>query len=150
VEQVVCESDGVRFRYPKAWEFSRETRGRDVTFHLQTGGTAFWSLTLLAEKPLATEAVDAAVQAFREEYPEVDLYDSPDWLVEGPTAGCELDFVYVDLVNSAVIRAEITSDFTVLVVYQAETRELEAMREVLSAVTSSVQFSGDDAANVEP
>ncbi len=140
----VCDSDGVRFQYPDDWELTREPSGRDVTFHLQTPGTAFWSLTLLTSRPPAGDAVEAAVLAFREEYPEVDLYDGPELMLEGPAAGCELDFVYMDLVNSAVIRAESTSIFTALVIFQAETKEFETIQAAMDQVTASLKYSGDD------
>ena len=142
----VCDAAGVRFVYPEGWELSQEEHGRDLTFHLQTGGTAFWSLTLLSSKPAAAEAVEAVVQAFQDEYPEVDVYDGPDLMLEGPAAGCEIDFVYLDMVNSAVVRAEATSAFTAVMVYQAEQREFEGLQPEFEAIGSSLRYANDDEA----
>lgn len=138
-----CDSDGVRFFYPDDWELTRENMGRDVSFHLQSTGTGFWSLTLLESRPTAAEAVSAVVAALQEEYGELDIYQGAEVIADGPASACELDFVCLDLVNSAVIRAEITSEFTAVVMYQAEEREFDRLRGDFDAVTGSVQFSGD-------
>lgn len=139
----VCQADGVTFVYPEGWELSRDEHGTDVTWHLQTDGSAFWSLTLLASCPTAEEAVEAVVDAFREEYPDLDVYSGPDTPLPGPAAGCDIDFVYVDLVNAARIRAEATSVFTAVVVYQGEDREVELYREQFEAITRSLRYHGD-------
>ncbi|MBI1346118.1 hypothetical protein GC163_07495 [bacterium] len=139
----VCQADGVVFQYPEGWELTREVHGSDVTWHLQTAGSAFWSLTLLASCPTADEAVDAVLAAYEEEYPQVDIYRGPEGQLPGPAAGCDLDFSYLDLVNSARIRAEATNTFTALVVYQGEDRDIEALREQFEAITGSLRYQGD-------
>ena len=139
----VCESDGVRFHYPDDWELTREESGSDVSFHLQTAGTAFWSLTLIESRPTAGEAISAVVAALREEYGELDVYQGVEWVVDAPTATCELDFVCLDLVNSAIVRAESTSAFTALMMCQGEEREFDRLRVDFEAVTGSVRYSGD-------
>lgn len=139
----VCDSDGVRFEYPEGWTLSREERGHDVTLHIETDGTAFWSLTMLTSRPTAQEAVDAVIAAFEEEYRDVDVYDGPELVVEGPTAICELDFVCLDLVVSAVVQAEMTTEFTALVIYQGESREFEDLRPQFAQIAASLQYAGD-------
>jgi len=138
-----CRADGVVFVYPEGWDLSREEHGTDVTWHLQTDGSAFWSLTLLASRPTAEDALEAVLDAFRQEYPDLDIYTGPDLALPGPVAGCDLDFVYVDLVNSARIRAEATSAFTAIVIYQGEDREVAQYREQFEAISRSLRYSGD-------
>ncbi len=145
----VCETAGVRFVYPDEWSLTEDDHGRDVTLHLQTEGTAFWSLSLLASRPTADEAVEAVVAAFREVYPDLDIYKGPELMVDGPAAGCELDFVCLDLVNSAVVRAEMTSEFTAVVVYQAENREFDTLRPEFEQVTGSLKYANDEEAAAE-
>lgn len=140
----VCDSDGVRFVYPDDWDLTREDLGRDVSFHLQSLGTGFWTLSLLSSRPTAAEAVAAVVAALREEYGELDVYGGTELIADGPASACELDFVCLDLVNSAVVRAEVTSEFTAVVMYQAEEREFDRLRGDFDAVTGSVRYAGDD------
>jgi hypothetical protein len=144
VSMAVCEASGVRFLYPDDWELTTDDQGPDVSFHLQTSGTGFWTMTLLASRPTAREAVDAVVAGFREAYRELDLYDSPDTGIDGPAAGCELDFVCVDLVSTAVVRAEATSAFTAVVLYQAEDREFETLRARFEQIAASLKYNGED------
>lgn len=139
----VCEADGIAFVYPEGWELTREEHGPDVTWHVQTAGSAFWSLTLLTSRPTAEEAVEAVLDAFRQEYPDVDVYSGPETAVPGPAALCDLDFCYLDLVNSARIQAEETNAFTAVVVYQGENREVEEYREQFETISRSLRYSGD-------
>uniref|UniRef100_A0A7C2NWT4 DUF1795 domain-containing protein n=1 Tax=Schlesneria paludicola TaxID=360056 RepID=A0A7C2NWT4_9PLAN len=139
---VFCD-DGVRFEYPDDWSLARETGAGRITLHLQTPGAAFWCLTLLTDCPSAAEAIEAAAAAYQAEYPQVDVYRDVAPLEGGPAAGCNLDFVYVDLVSSVSLRAEETNEFTALVLYQGEDRELEEYRPQFEAVTASLRYGGE-------
>lgn len=136
-------ADGVTFEFPDGWELSREEVAPNITVNLQVGRTAFWSLTLIAEAPPAVEVLQAAIEAYQSEYDSVDVYEDIEDLAGLPSANCELDFVYLDLVNSVNLRAEVAGDYTVLVVYQAEDRELDGLRPAFEAVTASVRYAGD-------
>jgi hypothetical protein len=139
---VFCD-DGVRFEYPDDWTLSRDTGDGRITLHLQSPGAAFWCLTLLTDRPTAAEAIQAAVEAYRAEYPEVDVYEPTSPIDGSPAAACDLDFVYVDLVSSVSLRAEETTEFTALVLYQADDRELELYRPQFEAVTASLRYGGE-------
>ncbi len=129
---------GIRFQYPAEWVVSEEEHGPTVNIHLQTPGMAFWMLTLLPSTTDVTDVVEAAVAAFEDEYEQVDRYDRSPEFDDLRTAGCDLDFVCLDLVNSACIRAVALTEHTALVLFQGEDRELETFRSQLDAVTESL------------
>lgn len=135
---------GVRFAYPDDWVLSHEHEGSSLIINLETPGTAFWSLTLLADSPPIEEVLDAAIMAFEDEYQDVDVYRRDTSLAEVPTAACDLDFVCLDLVNSASICSMDLGDYTALVMYQAEGREFEDLKADFEAVMSSLEYVVED------
>lgn len=134
---------GVRFHHPPEWVLTEEDHGATVNIHLQTPGMAFWMLTLLPPTADVADVVEASVAAFEEEYEQVDRYDRSLEFDDVRTAGCDLDFVCLDLVNSACIRAVALSDRTALVLFQGEDRELESLRPQFEAVTESLCTDSD-------
>jgi hypothetical protein len=131
---------GVAFRYPQSWELSEEGTGDQRTITLQTAGASFWSLTIFKDRTDPQEILASALQAFQDDYDDVDVYPIQATVLERPAAGADLDFVYLDLVNSAVIRAFQTDDVSALVMYQGTDQELEVLREKFDAVTQSLTF----------
>ncbi len=129
---------GVRFRYPADWTLSEEEQGATVNIHLQTPGLAFWMLTLLPPTTDVVDVVEATVAAFEDEYEQVDRYDRSVEFDDLRTAGCDLDFVCLDLVNSASVRAVALAESTALVMFQGEDRELSELRPQFEAVTDSL------------
>ena len=137
---------GVQFRYPGAWALSETRQTDEVTIQVESGETSFWSLTLLHANPDPTEVVEAVTQAFQEEYPELDLYASNDRLNERETWGCDIEFVALELVNSAFVRCFQADGYTGLVLYQGTDLELETTRPEMEAITKSLILAkpGDD------
>jgi hypothetical protein len=136
------QAHGVRFAYPDDWELSHEHQGQSLIVNLQTPGTAFWSLTLLEDCPPIEDVLEAAIAAFEDEYEDVDVYRHETSVADLPTVECDLDFVYLDLVNSASIRSIDVGDFTALVMYQAEGREFEDLQSDFEAVMASLEYDG--------
>jgi hypothetical protein len=75
------------------------------------------------------------------EYPGVDIYRQESPLTEVPTASCDLDFMYLDLVNSASLQSIGLAEFTALVVFQGEGREFEQRQEEYEAVMRSLEYA---------
>lgn len=135
---------GVRFEYPGCWEVEEQTVDDGVTLSIATGDTSFWSLTLLRDRPQVSNVLDTALQAFEDEYDQVEATPvSAD--IHGRTAsGFDLEFVALELINSAAVRAFRTGRFTAFVLYQGFDREFEDLRAHLEAITASVQSESDD------
>jgi hypothetical protein len=129
---------GLQFQYPPEWTLTEEAHESSTNIHLQTPGLAFWTLTLLPNTTSVMDVVEATVDAFEEEYDQVDRYDREFEFDGVRTAGCDLDFVCLDLVNSACVRAIALAESTALVLFQGEDREWDAFREQFEDVTASL------------
>jgi hypothetical protein len=132
------QNHGIRFEYPDDWMLTQEEQDATVNIHLQTPGLAFWTLTLLPTTNNVIEVVEATVDAFEEEYDQVDRYDRSVEFDGVRTAGCDLDFVCLDLVNSACVRAIALAESTALILFQGEDRVWETYREQFNSVTASL------------
>lgn len=139
----------VSFRYPSGWELLEESHGEERTITLQTAGASFWTVTVFADRPEPERILESVLAAYREDYEDLDIYQSPETPGLLPAASADLDFVYLDLVNSVSIRALQAEDVSVVVIYQGTDHELEFLREKFEAVTESLAFHGDELDPVE-
>ncbi|GIX04385.1 MAG: hypothetical protein KatS3mg114_0254 [Planctomycetaceae bacterium] len=132
---------GLEFTYPDDWQVIQTQFEEGVNIHVQSPGTAFWSLMLLPSCPHVDEAVASVLTAMKEEYENIDIY--PEQPPEGPyeSAQCSLDFVSFDLVNSAVIRATALDEYTMIVLYQSESREFEQRQGDWQLLMDSLSYS---------
>lgn len=141
----VYEDHGFRIRYPDNWELMEQPE--EGRFSLTVAGpeTSFWSIMLLADGPSAEEVLTSAVDTFRDEYEEVDTYSGDttgETAVLGglPALSQDVEFVCLELINSAFLRAIEIGRTTALVMYQGTDHELEQTRPVLEAITASLEW----------
>ncbi|HUG90666.1 MAG TPA: hypothetical protein VML55_07530 [Planctomycetaceae bacterium] len=132
---------GFEFRYPGFWELS-EHSGQDGewTITVSSPGTSFWSLSLYSDRPRPEALIDSAVSAFREEYPDLDVYPLQARLCDRPAVARDLEFLCFDLVNGASVRAVQIGPVTAFVLYQGTDDELESTRPILEAITASLSY----------
>ena len=136
------DDDGVRFAYPESWELSREEEEAGVVMlTVVADGTSFWTLALYPGVTAANQLVETAVEAYREEYEEVDVYPVEGSLCGFPCEGCDVEFVCLELINTAALRAFETPGFTAVVLYQGTDHELRETRSVLEAITRSLTLT---------
>jgi hypothetical protein len=128
----------VRFRYPDDWELSEQQEGEQISITVSSPQTAFWTLTLFPGRPDPEDIVAAALDAFHEEYTELDDYPSRVRVCKCPTVARDVDFVCLELLNSAGIRAFRARAFTVLVLFQLTEAEREEMAPILERITKSL------------
>jgi hypothetical protein len=136
------DKHGIRFRFPDAWELTEETAENTISITVAPSAGLFWSVTLFFDGPSPDDVVETAVQAFGDEYPEHDVYNVPATLGPHRGIGADIEFVALDLVNSAFLRACRTERFTALVLYQGTDRDLEESLEVLEAISESLELDG--------
>jgi hypothetical protein len=129
---------GVRFRFPGGWAVSEQSEADQTTISVQSDGTSFWSVTLMNSRPDLEMVLDAVVDAFEQDYDEVDVISAIGSLGGFPSLGRELDFVCYDLVNSASVRAFQTPDQTVMVLYQGTDKELDETRSLMEGISASL------------
>ncbi|MEC9008848.1 MAG: hypothetical protein VX877_06265 [Planctomycetota bacterium] len=136
------DDDGVRFAFPESWELTREDEEPGVVMLSVTGdGTSFWTLALYTGVTAASQLIETAVDAYREEYEEVDVYPVEGSLCVFPCEGCDVEFVCLELINTASLRAFETPGFAAVVLYQGTDHELRETRSVLEAITSSLSLT---------
>ena len=148
----IYNSHGVRFRYPAEWELTEQDDGEQISITV-TGPpphAAFWTLTLFPRGPDPSDLVAAAVDAFHEEYDELDDYSSKVRLCKRPTVARDVDFVCLELLNSAGIRAFRAPDFTVFVLYQFTEAERQDAGPILEQITRSLSCRTEASAEEAP
>jgi hypothetical protein len=140
----IYEGHGIRFRYPAFWELTEQEDDEATSITVSSPETSFWSISLFRDGLSPLQVLDSALEAFREEYNEVDVYPSTVQVGQRTGVGRDVDFVCFELINSAFLRAFQTERFTVLVLYQGFDGELETTRPLLEAISTSLAFEGED------
>ena len=144
----IYEGHGIRFSYPAYWELTEQDDGTSVSLTVSSPDTSFWSVSLFSDGPAPRQLVDSAVEAFRGEYDEIDLYPLPA-KGDSQTVGCDVDFVCFELISSAFLRSFVAGDYTVLVLYQGFDGELETTRPLLEKISASLEFLDGDKQKAE-
>ena len=142
--QGIYESNGVRFRFPEHWELHEEHSNNQISITVSSPETSFWTLSLFFNSMQEHELMESALDAFREEYKELDIYPVAETLCHRESIARDLEFVCLELINSAFLRAFRTNHFTALILYQGTDHELEMTREQLEKISLSLQCEGDE------
>ena len=137
------DEGGIRFRYPENWRLEREENDTGWTISLQSPGTAFMMVCLREDMPTPDQVAEAALDALREDYPELEADDCVDNLAGQPAIGHDIRFISLDLTNTCWTRSFYSSEGTVLVLCQANDLELEEHEPVLRAICKSLQVEED-------
>ncbi len=140
----VYETHGVRFEYPDDWEISVDEGEDQTAVTVEGPGTAFWTLSLIAERPPAEEIIESALQCFEEEYSNVDIYEVDDRICLLPTIARNLDVISLDLVSKVGLRVCETDDFSIFTMYQFAETEAESTELALQAINASLTWESDD------
>ena len=136
---------GVRFQYPSHWELTERQSPNEVTITVSSPETSFWSLVMFFDRPSPENLIESAIGAFREEYDEIDVYPAEAMLCARTNVARDVEFVCLDLINSAFVRAFQTSLFSALILYQGTDCELEESKEILESISASLHCDGDAA-----
>jgi hypothetical protein len=130
---------GLCFQYPENWTLDEEdaAAGRRTVTVYSPGG-AFWSVAMYAEGSDPRELAQAAVEAMRQEYADMDVEPADETLADRRLAGYDMNFFCLDLTNSAGVRCLRNGRTTYAVFYQAEDRDFERLAEVFRAITTSL------------
>jgi hypothetical protein len=135
----VYEKLGVRFLYPENWAISDEQDEdwpRTVT--LQSQDTGFWSLHVYPPDQEVKPIVKQLIAAIQEEFTDIEVLPAKETFGQTPTKGVDLAFFYLDLLVEAKIRCLSTPSSTLVWLYQAESREFEAIEPVFQAIAVSM------------
>jgi hypothetical protein len=133
------DDGGIHFQYPENWRLEREESESGWTVSLQSPGTAFMMVCLREDLPTPDQVAEAALDALREEYPELEADDCVDSMAGQPAIGHDIRFISLDLTNTCWTRSFYSSEGTVLVLCQANDLELEEHEPVLRAICKSLE-----------
>lgn len=133
------DQDGLRFRYPDNWRLEQETNEAGWTITLQSPETAFLMVCLREDLPDPSEMADTALEAMREEYPDLEADAAVGALADQPAIGHDIRFFSFDLTNTCWTRSFQSTSGTVLVMCQVNDLELEKNEPVLRAICASMQ-----------
>jgi hypothetical protein len=138
------DSNGVRFRFPEHWELHEDRSDDQLSITVSSPETSFWTLSLFFNPLQEDELMETALDAFRKEYQELDIYPVTETICDRESVARDLEFVCLELINSAFLRTFQTDHFTALILYQGTDIELEMTRKQLENISLSLQCEGDE------
>jgi len=138
----VYRGNDISFRYPGHWERGEESRDDAVTISVGDLG-AFWSVTVLRRRPKAERVLEEAIQAFEDEYDEVDQYPVGATLGGESGLGKNLEFVALELINCVMLRAVEVGGRTYFVMAQVTDHERDQFEPIFEAISASLEFAPD-------
>jgi hypothetical protein len=127
---------GISFQYPDNWTLddSDALLGRKSVTVYSPGG-AFWSVTIHSGSADPAKSAAAVVDAMKHEY---------ETMAGRRLTGYDLAFYCLDLTNSACVRSLRVGHSTYTVFWQAEDRELNLVKRVFQAITTTFLSSLKD------
>lgn len=140
----VYQKGGLRFAYPENWTIEEEDDSEATqAVTASSRETAFWSVMMYEGLRDLEPLVDCVAETLAAEYPQLErdpVEVCADTRYPDPpgSAGCDLSFSYLDLMNSALLRAFHHEGRTFLVLAQAEDHELEQVEPIFRAMTMSL------------
>jgi hypothetical protein len=134
---------GIRFCYPENWKLEREENDAGWTVSLQSPNTAFVMVCFRDDNATPEEMALAALEALREEYPELESETTVGSVAGRPATGYDVRFFSLDLSNTCFLRSFHTSEGTILLLWQATDLELEKIEPVLRAICKSMVVEDD-------
>ena len=135
------EDGGIRFCYPENWQLEREENEAGWSVSVQSPETAFLMLCLREDTPSTDQLADTALDALREEYPDLEADARVDSLAGQPAVGHDIRFFSFDLTNTCWTRSFYSAHGTVLVMCQ--TTDIEGTEPVLRAMCASMKIDQD-------
>src|ERR1051326_7034684 len=133
------DESGIRFKYPENWKLEREDADGGWTVSVQSPDTAFLMLCLREDMPATGDVAETALEALREDYPELEADECVDSLGGQPAVGHDIRFFSFDLTNTCWIRSFYSARGTVLVMCQFNDLESEKNEPVLRAICASLE-----------
>ncbi len=137
------DEGGIRFKYPENWRLEREDTDTGWTVSVFSPETAFMMLSFNEELPSAEDMAATALEALREEYPDLEADDCVDSVAGQPAVGHDIRFFSLDLTNTCWTRSFYSGGGTVLVLCQSNDLELEKNEPVLRAICASLEVDDE-------
>jgi hypothetical protein len=144
VASEVYEDHGVRFEYPSDWTVDVTDDDEVTTVDLQhPEGIAFVLVRIDESCSDPAETADLALEAMREEYPELDSAEVTERLGPHIVTGHDVEFFSLDVANAASIRSFRAPRRTVLVFGQWSDLGGETVPDLIRGVFRSLEELAD-------
>ncbi len=109
------DEEGLHFEYPAGWELETSEEDDVRTLAAQEpDGLGFVIITVDPSRPDPAEVAAAALEAMREEYPDLDSLPVLESINDHAATGHDIEFMTMDATNSAAIRCFRTPLRTIL------------------------------------
>jgi hypothetical protein len=135
--------DGLTFAYPDDWKLVREAAPEGWTVTLQSPGTAFAVVRLDRSLPTTEEVATQALDALREEYPQLDALPSIEMIGGEMAVGHDLEFFSLDLATTCSTRSFYAGAGTVFLMRQVCDVDEDLYQPALLALSASLQVEGE-------
>lgn len=133
------ERGGVAFQYPANWSFEIDDDEGDWLATLQTPGTALMTIAYrLDTEP--TELADETLEAFQDDYPDLDSEIAVEKLAGRTALGHDIDFLTLDTPVMAKVRAVGIPSGALLVFWQYSDRDRDHYEPLFQAVLGSLRI----------
>lgn len=128
---------GVEFSYPDQWklDLSEEKTVKSVSV-LGPGGS-FWSIARRPRDTNLSRMVQEVVETMKSLYEDLDAEPTSETIQDVQLIGYDLNFIYLDLTNTARVRAFSTRQGTYLIMCQAEDRDWPHVEEAFYLLSAS-------------
>lgn len=131
---------GLRFDYPENWEFEGSEEGEIRTLSaVEPDGLAFVIITIDPARPDPAEIAAVALETMREDYPDLDSLPVAESFNGHAAVGHDVEFMTLDLSNSAVIRCFRTSSRTILAFGQWSDLSFDDLGELVRNILHSIE-----------
>ncbi len=141
---VLYDDLGIRFQFPENWSLEADDEVPDrPSVTVYSPGGAFWTVVRRGAGDDLGQMAEEAAAVLRQEYPGSDSETVSETLGDVELQGYDLTFIYLDLINTACVRSCKTPSASYLVVYQAEDRDFQKLRNVFRALTFSLLKESD-------
>ncbi|WP_165246381.1 hypothetical protein [Paludisphaera soli] len=132
------DEQGLRFEYPPDWVLEETEEGAVRTVAVQApDGLGFAVIQTDDSRPDPAEIADAALQAMRDDYPDLEAHPVLETINDHAATGHDLEFLTLDMTNAASIRCFRTPRRTFLALAQwSDLADKELSDQVLAVVRS--------------
>ena len=133
------QGHGLKFEYPDIWDVSHEADDGDTIVTVTLSDTCFWLIRILPACPPPPQVVQSCIDAYDEEYEEVESEKVDCSLAGLPAYARNLSFFCLELMNNVGLRSVRTMDFTLLLLWQGTHHEMAEFHEGIDRMTQSIR-----------
>jgi len=133
------DKHGLVFQYPENWNIEEESVEDGATsVWLYSPGSACWSVTVYPPGVDPNAAIDQVLETMQAEYRGLDLEKTVESYAGTELVGYEMNFVCLDMINTARVQSYRDEAATYVIFCQAEDREYAKVADVFAAITMSL------------